>query len=176
MTAPAELLLKQAKTVDPQAFGALYGQYAPELYRYALCVLGTPADAQDAVQDAAVRVYENLQNIRDPRRFKAYFFKTLSNTCKTMLKRRALTLVDEQPFENLQSPHSTESDAILRADLKAALERLSETERTVVLLSAIGGLSSREIADAVGLTAGSTRSKLSRALGKMRKYMREHGE
>ena len=60
---------------------------------------------------------------------------------------------------------------IERSELKFALEKLTEEERDIVLLSILGGLKSREIAKISSLTSGSVRSKLSRSLAKMREYL-----
>jgi RNA polymerase sigma-70 factor (ECF subfamily) len=58
-------------------------------------------------------------------------------------------------------------------ELEEALEQLTEQEREIVLMAVVGGLKSPEIAEATGLTAGSVRSKLSRSLSKMRRYLEE---
>ncbi len=73
-------LFRSAQAGDANAFGALYAQYANELYRYAYAILRDRHAAEDAVQEACIKVYTNLQNIRKPDAVKAYFFKTLQNT------------------------------------------------------------------------------------------------
>ncbi len=175
MESTAAALLLRAKSADAEAFGALYALYAKELYAYALAVLRNPHDAEDAVQEACVRVYRSTRNVRNPERFKAYFFKTLSNTVKTLARKRALTVASGEIEPTV--PDSTDGvhTAELRADLQNALAALKDDERQVVLLSAIAGLRSAEIAEALGLTAGAVRSKLSRALRKMRPFLAESG-
>jgi len=167
----AAALLKQAKEGNASAFGALYAQYAEEAYRYACAILKDTHAAEDAVQESCVKVYQNILNIRNPDAFKAYFFKTLSNTAKTMLRRGTFCTVGTALPETRPAPENTAQTAEMRTDLAAALERLSEEERQIVLLSAVAGLRSKEIADTVGLTAGAGRSKLSRSLQKLRTYL-----
>lgn len=169
------VLLKRAQAADPQAFGALYALYAEELYRYAFACLRNPQDAEDAVQDACIKVYVALNRIRDPKRFKAFFFKTLSNTIKSLKRRKTLAVVSDENVPEQPAPDSPAYCAELRIDLQAALSVLSEEERQIVLLSAVAGLRSREIADAVGMTAGSVRGKLSRALQKIRPLLEDTG-
>lgn len=164
-------LLEQAKKGEPAAFGALYALYAKQAYAYACAILKNTHAAEDAVQETCIKVYENVRNIRNPDAFRAYFFKTLSNTAKTMLRRGAFHEVGGELTENIPAPENPAQTAELRTDLAAALEKLTEEERQIVLLSAIAGLRSKEIADAVGLTAGAVRSKLSRSLQKLRTYL-----
>lgn len=164
-------LLEQAKNGNTSAFGALYALYAKQAYAYACAILKNPHAAEDAVQETCIKVYENVRNIRNPDAFRAYFFKTLSNTAKTMLRRSGFREVGGEVSESVPAPENTAQTAELRTDLAAALERLSEEERQIVLLSAVAGLQSKEIAQAVGLTAGAVRSKLSRSLQKLRIYL-----
>lgn len=166
-------LLKSAQAGDAQAFGALYALYADELYRYACAVFQNRHDAEDAVQDTCIKVYTNLKNIQKPDRVKAYFFKTLQNTVKTMLRRGTFTVCGEEIPETHPAPDNTESLAAERTDLQNALMRLSDEERQIVLLSAVAGFTSKEIAETVDLTAGAVRSKLSRSLEKLRTYLVE---
>ena len=146
-------LFKTAKSGDADAFGALYALYANELYRYACAILHDRHTAEDAV--------------------KAYFFKTLQNTAKTLLRRGAFTVCGAEIPENSPAPDNTESTASDRTDLQNALMHLSEEERQIVLLSAVAGFTSKEIAATVDLTAGAVRSKLSRSLQKLRTYLAE---
>lgn len=166
-----DAVLKRAQAGEPSAFAELYGLYAKELYAYACAILKDTQDAQDIVQETCLKVYTHINRIHDPERCKAYFFRVLSNTAKTYLRRKSLTTIHAELFETLSAPEDTAEIASERADLQSALAALSDEERQIVLLSAIAGLRSREIAEIVGLTAGSVRAKLSRALQKMRGYL-----
>ena len=166
-------LLKAAQSGNADAFGALYALYAQELYRYAYAILRDSHTAEDSVQEACIKVYTNIQNIRKPDAVKAYFFKTLQNTAKTLLRRGAFTVCGAEIPEDSPAPDNTESLAADRTDLQNALLRLTEEERQIVLLSAVAGFTSKEIAATVDLTAGAVRSKLSRSLEKLRTYLSE---
>lgn len=166
-------LFKAAKSGNADAFGTLYALYAQELYRYAYAILRDSHTAEDAVQEACIKVYTNIQNIRKPDAVKAYFFKTLQNTAKTLLRRGAFTVCGAEIPEDSPAPDNTESLAADRTDLQNALMRLTEEERQIVLLSAVAGFTSKEIAATVDLTAGAVRSKLSRSLEKLRTYLSE---
>ncbi len=166
-------LFKAARSGNADAFGALYALYAQELYRYACAILRDHHTAEDAVQETCIKVYTNLKNIQKPDAVKAYFFKTLQNTAKTILRRGAFTVCGDEISETHPAPDNTETLAADRTDLQRALMRLSEEERQIVLLSAVAGFTSKEIAETVDLTAGAVRSKLSRSLEKLRTYLAE---
>ena len=171
MKSSTDAICRRAQAGDPSAFAELYGMYAKELYAYACAILKDTQDAQDIVQETCLKVYTHINCVQSPERCKAYFFRVLSNTARTYLRRKSLTTIHTEFFENLSAPEDTAGIASARADLQAALAALSDEERQIVLLSAVAGLRSREIAEIVGLTAGSVRAKLSRALQKMRGYL-----
>lgn len=166
-------LFKAARSGNADAFGALYALYAQELYRYACAILRDRHTAEDAVQETCIKVYTNLKNIQKPDAVKAYFFKTLQNTAKTILRRGTFTVCGDEISETHPAPDNTETLAADRTDLQNALMRLTEEERQIVLLSAVAGFTSKEIAATVDLTAGAVRSKLSRSLEKLRTYLSE---
>ena len=164
--------LKRAKNGDSQAFGELYGKYAKDFYRFALCMLHVREDAEDAVQDAAISVYKHIINIRKEEAFKSYFFTTLANECRGRLRKRAtensVSLDDAVIFTQVNPSDENFSQSL---ELQQAIMKLDEDERTVVLLSAVAGFKSAEIADILGLTSGTVRSKRSRSLKKLREEL-----
>lgn len=162
------ILLESAKTGNSNSFGILYERYAKELYLYAYKYLGNREDAEDAVQQASVNVYKNVKNIKNAAAFKAYYFKALSNTCKTMLAKSKIHIVSEDEAEEPVSLESTENSVIEKNELETALSKLNSDEKEIILLSVVSGFSSKEIAKITGLTHGSVRSKLSRSLKKLR--------
>lgn len=170
-------LLKAAQSGDAAAFAKLYSMYAAELYRYALKYLGNPYDAEDAVSESTLRVFKNLQAVRNADSFKAYYFRVLANCAKTTLGSRAkretrfAVVFDAEPDKA-----DVETQTVLKMDIDAALRTLDNDTREIVLLSAVGGFTSREIAKITGCTAGAVRSKLSRTLTKLREVMECGGE
>ncbi|MEG0546615.1 MAG: RNA polymerase sigma factor [Oscillospiraceae bacterium] len=162
-----DLLLK-AQSGDCDAFGEIYSLYAKQLYLYALKYLGNTYDAEDAVSECVIKVFKSVKSIKSPEKVKAYFFKALSNTAKTMLSQNSLKLVDELD-ENVKSEECLEDSMLLSYDIQNALKTISEEEKTIVLLSAVGGFNSKEISKIIDVPAVTVRSKLSRAFLKLRK-------
>lgn len=168
------ILLESAQSGNADCFGLLYGKYRKELYLYALKFLGNREDAEDAVQQASVKVYTGLKNISKPEAFKAYYFKALANTCRSMLSKSSLHIVcDDSVLAELPDTASTENEIIDSFSVNEALRSLNDTEREIVLLKVVGGFTSKEISRITSLTGGAVRSKLSRALSRMRQQLSE---
>jgi len=169
MDAKANLLVKRACGGDAEAFGELYELYAKDLYRYACYVLGSRQLAQDAVQDAVCAAFQQISSLRSPDAFKAWLFKILSNGCNKHIaekaRQRNTVPLDDDLAETLEAPPSTLDSSF---ELEDEFACLSREERQIVLLAVVEGYKSNEIAAILDCPAGSVRSKLSRALKKMR--------
>jgi RNA polymerase sigma-70 factor (ECF subfamily) len=157
----------QAKAGDAEAFGLLYESHARDMYRYALYALGSESMAQDAVQDAAMAALRSIGSLRNPDSFRPWLFRILANKCKRALraKYQGVESLEEQFYEA-----AAEDAPLGRAlELRQAIAALPAAEREIVLLSVLEGYDSQEIARTMGIPAGTVRSKLSRALAKLRK-------
>ena len=168
-------LAEQARSGSKEAFCELYGMYKDRLYRYALYRLGDPDDAEDAVSECVLAAWQGIRQLRNTSAFGAWIFRILRNCCSRNIK----SIISLR--ENMQKLYDSGADASALAagpadpsaaiELAEALSQLTEDEREVVLLSAVCGLTSREISGITGLTAGASRSKLSRSLAKMRDFL-----
>lgn len=160
------LLVKQAQQGNADAFGDLYEAYADEMYRYALWYLGSRELAQDAVSDAVCNAFVSITSLRNAASFKAWLFRILANCCKACLtqKIRARTQVDLESALGL----SAAGDDIAAAELWELVRGLDGTDREILLLSVVGGYKSSEIAELLQMPSGTIRSRLSRALSRLR--------
>ena len=161
----AELAVKG----DQEAFCELYDLYKDRLFRYAFYRLGDAASAEDAVSESVLDAWKSIGALRNPSAFPPWIFRILKGKCLKQLKR----IITEK--ENLahyyRERNQVMPDSSLALELAEALDILAEDEREIVLLSVVAGLKSREIASVFGFSAGTVRSKLSRSLLKMRKYL-----
>ena len=149
-------------------FSRLYGTVWQDLYRYAYYYLGNTEDAEDAVQEAALRGFKGLSGLRDHDAFRGWMFHILSVCCKRKVSeliqiRRGKTGNDE--LETLSEENTDLEVAIM---LRERIAGLKPDDRQLVLLSVVGGYKSGEIAEILHLTAGNVRSRLSRILGRLR--------
>jgi RNA polymerase sigma-70 factor, ECF subfamily len=158
------------RRAQDDALAALVDQYAGALYRVAFSVLRNPADAEDAVQEAFVRVLRHRDTLGEVRDHRVWLIRIVWNIVLDR-KRRAKTrpetddvaeLVRVLPSTGL-SAEEFAAAAQHHAHVLACVDRLPEKEREVLVLSAFEELTSVEIASVLGITESSVRSRLFRA-------------
>ncbi len=172
MKSDITFLVEKAKQGDSHAFAALYDFYKEDMHRFALYMMKSNADAEDAVQEAVLCAFKSIGKLKKSESFKSWLFKILSNKCKTMLissGKNAEVLV----FDGAEYLLSRDDDNVsaLGCELAEALSSLTPPDGQIVLLSVIGGFTSDELADIFGLTPSTVRSKRKRALEKLRKFL-----
>lgn len=165
-----ELVLK-AKNGSVDAFCLLYGKYKNKLYSYAFYKLGNSSDAEDAVQNCMLSAFEQMDKLKKTEAFSAWIFRILYCSCSALIKEQ-IRQRNTDDLDNYTNIASSDNDKfILQEELRQALKILSDEERNIVLLSAVAGFKSKEIAQITGLSAGNVRTKLSRSLKKMKDYL-----
>jgi len=155
---------------DQAALAALVDQYAGALYRVAYSVLRNPSDAEDAVQEAFLRVLRHRDTLGDVRDHRVWLIRIVWNIVLDR-KRRAKTRPETDDVTELArvlpstglSAEELAAAAQHHAYVLACMERLPSKEREVLQLSAFEELSGVEIAAVLGITESSVRSRLFRA-------------
>jgi RNA polymerase sigma-70 factor, ECF subfamily len=177
-------LVRRAQNGDGSAFAELVSRHQRQLYRLALRMTGSEADAQEVLQEAFLNAYQKLPNFRGEAQFSSWLYRIAANSALMRLrrKRRAPDALADQPLE-LQGPRFSaegyldpppRSDWSQRADEKMmdrelgsaidqAVASLPEDYRTVFLLKDVDGLSNEDIAAALELTVPAVKSRLHRA-------------
>lgn len=163
-----KILVIKASGGDKNAFAALYTRYKDDLYRYAYFKLGNMEDARDAVSSCIVAAYEGIYALRSASAFKTWIFRILYRSCCGIIKEQRFDRyrADTAQLDRLAAPVNT-----LSPELKEAFGILSDEDRDIVLLSAVAGYNSREIAGMTGMKPATVRSRLSRALAKMKQFL-----
>jgi RNA polymerase sigma-70 factor (ECF subfamily) len=155
---------------EEKALAALVEQYAPTLYRVAFSVLRNAADAEDAVQEAFLRVLRHRDSLEEVRDNRVWLIRIVWNIVLDR-KRRAKTRPETDDVSELArvlpaTGLSAEESAVAaqhHARVLAMVDRLPIKEREVLVLSAFEELSSVEIAAVLSITESSVRSRLFRA-------------
>ena len=135
-------------------------------YRVAAVILGNREDAEDAVEDASLRAWQHFGSLRDASRFDAWFCRIVVNVCRDRLRQRRgrpATLAFDPP-----SPEDPFTASVERAALHQALATLTPEHRAVIALHHLEGLTVDEIADRLGVRAGTVKSRLHYGLGELR--------
>ena len=142
-----------------------YLSLAPTLYRTAFFMLESEADAEDAVQELFLKLWDtrdSLDGIRSP---KAYSITLLKNLCLDRIRRaRRLSFPDRLPEPEAPHLQDDEMDARMRLDkVLEAVKALPERQREILILRTVEGLSYEEIAQRTGMNYLTLRVLLSRA-------------
>jgi len=165
-----EDLVRRAALGDADAFDALGRDRIDRLFGIAIRILRDHHDAEDAVQQALWSAWTDLPSLRDPSRFDAWLYRLLLRACygAARSRRRRASIVRIEPdLERL--PDRVDSDLIADRDaLDRAFAALSTEQRAVVVLHHFLDMGLDEIAEVVGVPAGTARSRLHYALRRLR--------
>src|SRR5471030_2447168 len=161
---------------EVHAYGTLVSRYRDRYARYAMHMLGTREDAEEALQDAFTRAYRSLARCEDPERFGAWLFRILVNRCRTMgarRGRRARTfVVDEIALLEAAEEHPAEQTA-WREEIDRALHRLRADQREAFLLKYVEDLGYDEMSQLTGVGVSALKMRVMRACDRLRELLSE---
>ena len=154
-------LVERAQNGDREAFGALVGLISDRMYGLAARILRDSDLAEDALQGALINAWRQLPDLRDPDRFEAWVRKVLVHACYAEARRRRSWAANVRVLP-VDGPAGTDDIVSIddRDQLDRAFRRLSVEQRAVFVLHHHEGRSLVEIADTLGIPAGTARSRL----------------
>ena len=163
---------------EKACFHDLIRPYARMMFASALAVLRNPADAEEAVQEAALKAFLHLSQLEDRRRFRAWLLQIVVNEARTHrrhLRRQLYDSIDEVGDDNegdsvprqFADWHDLPNEALEREELKAAVrsavDKLPEIYREVLLLIDSQHLSYLVVAEGLGVSVGVIKTRVHRA-------------
>jgi RNA polymerase sigma factor (sigma-70 family) len=168
-------LVAAARAGDRIAYGRLLARHQEVAFRASYFVTGSTAEAEEATQEACVKAWMALDRFRPDAPFRPWLVQIAVNEARNRRRsagrRAGLTLrLSGEPVSAAAAP-SAEDEALAAAErtrLVAALEELREEDQLVIAARYLLGLSEAETATALGLRRGTVKSRLSRALGRLR--------
>lgn len=175
----ADEALRRAKRGDLGAFDELMARHERQVFRIALGVLGGREDAEDAVQEVFLKLHRALGTLDEERVIAAWLYRVTVNVCRDMYAKRAR--VKNLSLEALQfggfEPRALEADPerLLSAAeqehlVLQALDDLPSKERAALVLRDIEGLSTEEVAEALGSAPATVRSQVAAARLKLKRF------
>ncbi len=174
-----EIVLRCQKG-DADAMGTLIIQYQHWVYNIAYGILGHHQDAEDVAQDAFLSAWENIGKFQFRSRFSTWLYRIVKNKCLNHIdqyqrrKTDPTEIDDSQPWVPLDT--LTPEDEALRTEEKnivhAALAKLKESHKEILVLRELRDLSYEEISEILGCTLGRVKSRLHEA----RKALKEELE
>ncbi|MCW2494728.1 MAG: polymerase subunit sigma-24 [Jatrophihabitans sp.] len=163
MTAPAVL-------VDVPA---LYQSHWRAMVRLAVLLVDDVASAEDVVQDAFIALHRRASALRDPDAAAAYLRASVVNLSRSVIRRRQVARKHLKVAEPEATPGADEY-ALLRAEHRQTLDAvhsLPRRQQEVLILRYWSGLSEREIAETLGISAGSVKSAASRGIATLQRQL-----
>ena len=161
---------------DRERYAQLVERYRDRYARYAARMLGSVDAAEDAVQDAFVRAYDQLAQCKDPDKFVGWFFLILRNRCFAE-RRRTRTSASLEAANEVAAVDRADGGAETaerRRALQLALLELTPDQREVFVLKHVEGLSYTEIAERLSTSVPSLKMRMHRAYDKLRYELRDH--
>lgn len=167
-------LAQMVQQGNREAFGQLVRRYGPRARIVCLTILGNQQDADDAAQDGFLTALAKIATYDPSRPFGPWLMKVVVNEARDLARKRKVRMVEEIPEDSVSSlpkPDDVAHVIALGDALRKALGELPTREATAIVLYEIEGYTHREVADILGIPAGTARSDVHRARRKLRKVM-----
>ncbi len=171
---------------DTQSFNRLVVAHRERALILATRLLRNRQEAEDVVQDSFLKAWEELPRFRSECAFSSWVFRIVYNLSLNHMRRRKMWAVfrntdewgeDEDLFQNVPSDNPIPDEIVMlkerKAQLKAALEKLSPKQRSVFIMRHEEELSNQEIASLTGKTVGSVKANFSFAVARLKTMIEE---
>jgi RNA polymerase sigma-70 factor (ECF subfamily) len=164
-------LLAGCRRQDVRAFERLYDTHAARLKSIALHIVGNRQDAEDAVQEAFVKLFRGIHGFQGEAGIGTWLCRILINVCYDVARRRRREAdPEEHALENRAAPAG---QVALKVALDTALRRIHPKHRTVFLLFEVEGLRHSEIAAILEIPEGTSKAWLFEAKKELKRMLRE---
>jgi len=161
-------LVRQAKSGDERGFTGLVRLHQRRAYVVARSIVLTHEDAEDAVQEGFLRAYQALDRFDPAQTFGAWLNRIVANAALDLARRRKVRNTEQLSDTIPTAFRDPAEGGELRERLEAALAKLPERARSVIVLHDIEGFTHAEIGEMLGIPGGTARSDLHHARQKLR--------
>jgi RNA polymerase sigma factor (sigma-70 family) len=171
-------LVAQAAIGDEVAFAYIVAAHRDDMARVCFVVCNDVHLAQEAAQAAWPIAWRKLSTIRDPERLRPWLLAIAANEARGLARRRGRRWMREIPVDQFSdgpmiASAGDPSDRVPAIDLANAIAHLDLEDRTIVGMRYAAGLSSAEIALAIGMSERGVRARLARLLARLREDLRD---
>lgn len=169
-------LIRDSQNGDLDSFNELVRRYQKMAYNLAFRMLGDAPSAEDATQEAFISAWKNIRRFRGGS-FKAWVLQITANACRDQLRRirrRPIipleSLTYDPPSVSTESPEDYAIRKEMGGHVQKGLETLSDEQRMAVILCDIQGLTYEEVAEVMGCSMGTVKSRINRGRSQLRDY------
>jgi RNA polymerase sigma-70 factor (ECF subfamily) len=157
-TTESSALIARARAGDTDAWGDLYREFAPAIFRFCRRALPTREDAEDATMEIFMKIREKLDQYDASRPFSAWLYRVSANHCWDLLRRRKIRQDKEtEDLETLplEHPDPSQLDQLIEKrtseEVRKALDKLGSRARMALVMRYYSDMSYDEIADSLGV-------------------------
>jgi RNA polymerase sigma-70 factor, ECF subfamily len=178
--------IKRFKDGDASAFGEIVLKYQDRIYNLCRHMLGNAHDAEDAAQDAFLKAYQALPKFQPEASLYTWLYRIATNTCIDYKRKPVFESLFRSTADGEELAHDRASDEPsperlyqskqLDQALREGLGKLSSKLRAIIVLKEIEELSYEEIAEALDISMGTVKSRISRAREELQIYMKKFRE
>jgi len=160
-------LIERIRENDMKSFDTLFAKYSKKIYGFALRYLKSEVDAEGVVQDVFLYIWSSRTKLKSDTNIRSYLFTITVNLIKKVFRREAyqLRFIEESSFLKEDSSVDEQLEyASLLEEVDKLIDKLPERRRNIFIKSRKHGMSSKEIARELGITAGTVDNQISEAL------------
>jgi RNA polymerase sigma-70 factor (ECF subfamily) len=172
-------LVARCRKGDLAAFEELYRAHAGRLFSVACRMLGNPSDAEDLLQEIFLSAHRKLDSFRGESALGTWLYRLATNACLDYLRSRAARTnqltdaLDDDPRSYDPGSRGLADQTVSKMDIERAMARLPEGCRAAFVLHDIEGLEHREVAQALGIAEGTSKSQVHKARLRLRAFLLE---
>ncbi len=178
-------IIEQAKKGDARAFEILIEKHQKRIFSIAYRIAGNQEDAADMTQEVLIKIFRNIKKFKGKSKFSTWLYRVATNTCLDEVKK-----LNKQVVYSLQEEIETEDGKIsaeiadtamtpeerleqreIRGVVNIAISMLSDEHKKIIILREIEGFSYDEIAAILKCSAGTVKSRISRAREQLRNIL-----
>ncbi|WP_047151380.1 RNA polymerase sigma factor [Aneurinibacillus tyrosinisolvens] len=170
-------LIRSAQEGDRDSLVRLLELIEPSVYRTAYYVLGNEHDALDASQEALIRIYTKITTYQEKAKFSTWVQRIVTNVCIDKFRKKKETVSIDQYELTLRDLQNVEQEVVksgVAAEVREAINQLSEHQRTVITLRYLQDLSYGEIAEVMNMPLNTVKSYLYRARQQLQELLKEY--
>jgi RNA polymerase sigma-70 factor (ECF subfamily) len=167
------VLVIAAQKGSSEAFAALVRLHQRRAYAIVRAIVLSHEDAEDAVQEGFLHAYRALDRFLPDQPFGAWLYRIMANAALDLVRRRKVRDADELP-DSVPVPFRDPGEADeLRRRLEQALTKLTDRQRSVIVLHDVEGFTHGEIGTMLGIPEGTARSDLHHARAALRRILKD---
>jgi RNA polymerase sigma-70 factor (ECF subfamily) len=179
----SESLVEKSQKGDNYAFGKLVGLWFKRIYNVNLKYFGNHDLAMEVTQRTFIAVYDHIGNLKDIRSFKYWIYKIAINQCheeeRRQKRKKWFSIFQHDDVKKIQEIHMDPEKEYQRKELEEMmhnlLKRIPEEQKTVIIMKEYEGMKFREIAETLGISENTAKSRLYYGLNSLKKMMNKNG-